>query len=446
MKRTNLALILTLIWVLTSCQGKKITSKQAPHIISTIPAFGDCNVDPALNEIILKFDQDMYTTTSVINSRDMPKITGKPKWMDKRTLSIPVQLDSNKLYALNFNDWKHRNFRNIGGRSLNPENLYFKTKGQVDDDVFNKTTYDEFLKVFPKRYSYASLKGIDWKNEIEQHKSEMLNSKSDLEFTLKVLQILKKANDIHMSVDYDGQKFYSYSGDFHVLNFNMKYNLEKLQDKIISDNKIVVSGNYHDIGYIFIGSWGVNAEDDILTAFDRLAEFKSLKNIIIDVRANGGGNERFAKAFAACFVKDSLSYKKVKVYDESTGEFDKESIKKVYANKKGFDYCGNVYVLTGPGIVSSDESFVMMMQQMPNVKTIGMKTRGSSGNPLPYKLSNDITLFLPSWQVYSLDDKLLEGNGVSPDIEVINSQREFKGNDPLFDKVVSLIEKMSKVE
>lgn len=435
MKKTILTLIITLIYVITFGQDQV----NAPKIISTVPSFGDCNVDPEINEIIIKFDQDMGPGFSIPDYKNMPKITDKPKWIDKRTLSVPVKLDSNQFYNLFFNNWKFRNFKNSYGIPLNPDNLLFLTKGDYESD-FDKEAYTEFLSIFPKMYSYASFKQIDWTELIEQHKLELENSKTNLEFTLKLLNILKKAEDPHIWIEYNDQKFYTNTSKFFVNNYNISEIVENLEEKNISKNKIIVSGKYGDIGYIFIASWDNSKKDEILTAINRLYEFKSLKNIIIDVRANSGGDERLAQEFASCFTDDSLAYEIVKNYNEKTEKFDKEYIKKVYANKEAFKYEGDVYVLVGPRVMSSNEAFVMMMKQIANAKIVGMNTYGSSGNPKPYKLSNDITIYLPSWQTYTLDNKLIEGYGIEPDIEIINSRADFKNKDGLFEEVINIIE------
>ena len=86
MKKTILTLIITLIFIINFAQDQL----NAPKIISTIPSFGDCNVDPELNEIIIKFDQDMANTWSFINTPNYPENNGQPKWIDKRTISFPV--------------------------------------------------------------------------------------------------------------------------------------------------------------------------------------------------------------------------------------------------------------------------------------------------------------------------------------------------------------------
>lgn len=427
--------IITLFYFGLVAQAQEV----APKIVSTVPTFGDCNVSTTLKELIFKFDQDMQPGMSIPDSKNMPKIIGRPTWIDKRTLSIPVKLDSNRLYILNCNTWKFRNFKNINGIPLNPDVLCFQTEGNSQSD-FNKNTYNEFLRIFPKMYSYASMKQIDWTKLIKQNNLE--NSKTNFEFTLKMINVLKNAEDPHLWIDYLGQAYYPHSRKFYLINYNIDEIVKVLEQKKISESKLVISGKYGDIGYIYIEAWDGKRKNEILTAIDRLREFKSLKNIIVDVRANSGGDEDLAREFASCFIKAPLPYEMVKNYNEETAKFDIEHIKYINPNT-GFNYEGNVFVLSGPRALSSNEAFLLMMKQVKNAKIIGMKSYGSTGNPKPYKLSDQITLYLPSWQAYTLDKKLIEGNGVEPDMEIINSQADFIGKDALFNEVIKYISQMS---
>jgi C-terminal processing protease CtpA/Prc len=89
--------------------------------------------------------------------------------------------------------------------------------------------------------------------------------------------------------------------------------------------------------------------------------------------------------------------------------------------------------------MSSNEPFILMMKQLNNAKVVGMKTYGSTGNPLPIELSNDIKIFIPSWQAYTLEGKLIEGIGIEPDIEIKTTASDFKTKDFLFEEVIKLI-------
>lgn len=161
----------------------------------------------------------------------------------------------------------------------------------------------------------------------------------------------------------------------------------------------------------------------------------------MDVRSNSGGNEAFARDFASRFIRESTPYEKVMVYNNKTLKFDVEHTKKVEPSTMPMIYSGNIYVLSGPSVFSSNESFVLMMKKVQNAKVVGMKTYGSSGNPVSHKLSNGVIVNVPSWMAYTLDGKLIEGNGVEPVIELYTTKKEFAIKDALLESVLMMIKK-----
>ncbi len=436
----------------------------APHIVSTVPAFGDCEVDPGLTKIVIRFDQDMMPSYSVMNSENFPQVTGKPVWDDKRTLSIPVKLFPGKLYTMQLNSTRTWGFSNLEGIPLSPVDLLFQTKPASNDSAsdannsvssmakLNKRSYDEFKKFFPKEYSYASLKGLDWNALLKESKDELVNSKTNTEFALKLIKLLQKADDAHLWIDVDGKRFETGKIKPIEENVNMNHLFTLLQNRRVSEGLMSVAGEIDGVGYIAIRGWTTDINKFVLKAWgdekdpgisidDVIRNFSGYSDLIIDVRENGGGNEAYAKDFASYFIKDSVTYEKVVCYNEKSGLIDYVHYKKLYPNKKGLNYSGNIYVLSGPVVMSSNESFVLMMKQVPNAKVVGMKTYGSSGNPVPHKLSNGVTVFLPSWQAYTLDGKLIEGSGVDPDIEIVTSRKDFEKEDILIQKVLKMIKK-----
>ncbi len=420
----------------------------APKIVMTVPEFGDCNVDPELKEIVIKFDQDMSPGMSLVNTKNVPPSTSKAQWTDKKTLSIPVKLLPGKLYSLALNSSRFQNFKNLDGIPLNPDELIFKTKASFS--LANRQSFRELSEIFPAKYSYAAIKGVDWNTILKENQSELENSKTNTEFALKLIKLLKSANDPHMRVEVEGERFQPWNGRIVNSNSNMNALFSILQDRKTSSDFFVASGVYDSIGYFSIRDWSTdlnslklkvwgNSQNPEYPAMDVLRDLLKYPELIIDVRENGGGNEDFAINLASIFASDSISYEKVLQYNDKSGKFDKEYIKKLYPSKNKYKYDGKIYVLSGPSVMSSNEAFILMMKQIPNATVIGMKTYGSSGNPKPYTLSNGVTLFLPSWQAYTLDGKLIEGNGIEPDIEVLTNKVDFQKKDVLFEKVVSLI-------
>jgi hypothetical protein len=446
MKRIIITLIFSALICAISVAQDRVNS---PKIISTIPTFGDCNVDPELTTIVLKFDQDMSPGYSMPNTKNMPQVTGKPVWKDKRTLSIPVKLHQNKLYSLQLNSWKFQGFASIEGIPLNPEDVLFQTKS-VSYETLNKKAYNEFKELFPKHYSYASLKGINWESVLETNRAEFENAKTNSEFAFKLIKLLKAAEDLHLWVEVEGQFFETAKMKLFQSNTSSKQLFSLLHDKKASKDFLSITGVVDSVGYISIRDWNTAFDklvfkpwDDSInsgiTAEEALKELFRYPHLIIDVRENSGGNESFAKEFASYFIKDSIPYEKVEMFNEKTGLFDEEYVKKLYLSEKKLTYSGTIYVLSGPAVMSSNESFVLMMKQVPNSKVVGMRTYGSSGNPMPYELSNGVTVYIPSWQAYALDGKLIEGNGIEPDIEIITQKKDFENEDILIDKVLKMI-------
>ncbi len=449
-------ILLCITFICTLSMGQN--NSTAPKIISTIPAFGDCKVDTALTEITLRFDQDMGEGCSVVNTKNLPKITQKYHWTDKRTLSIPVKLFPNRLYYLAFNNSRHQHFTNTQGIPLNPDDLHFQTKAVSSVDLngssleLNKKACKELMEIFPRKYSYATLKGINWKTLMEQKRTELENAETPTEFALKLVKLLRNADDPHLGVELEGQRFETCNMRLVDNNFNTVALLPRLQEKKNSKNFAVLTGVIDSIGYLLLRDWNTdldnlslknwgNSTDPDIPAFEVIKGLLIYQNLIIDVRDNGGGKEIYARKLASCFVTDSIPFGKVYNYNEKTGLFDKEILHKLYPYERKLKYSGNIYVLSGPNVMSNNESFILMMKQVPNAKIAGMKTYGSSGNPVPYVLSNGVTVYIPSWQAYTLEGKLIEGNGIQPDIERITTRKDFQDKDGLVDEVMNMIKK-----
>jgi len=128
---------------------------------------------------------------------------------------------------------------------------------------------------------------------------------------------------------------------------------------------------------------------------------------------------------------------------------------RVRAGKNGFDpvmnraLTGNkdaahrldvpIAVLTSRYVMSSNESFVMMLQQAKDCTTVGQPTFGSSGNPKPFDLGNGVTIVVPSWQDLRLDGTCFEGEGLKPDVAVECTAEQLEQKDPILEKALELL-------
>ncbi len=179
-----------------------------------------------------------------------------------------------------------------------------------------------------------------------------------------------------------------------------------------------------------------------------LEEYKNCKGLILDLRANSGGAEPLAMPIASWFINGKKIYAKhVSCDPESKSGFSKAYERTIEGNDAQQRFSGPVAVLTGPGIMSSCEAFVLMMKQGEDVKLIGATTYGSSGNPHPHLLDNGVEAFLPSWKAMRPNGSCFEGEGIRPDIKVKAKSSAFKTGDPVLERALKYLrERSSKNE
>ncbi|HPB30224.1 MAG TPA: hypothetical protein PLB62_02105 [Candidatus Sumerlaeota bacterium] len=107
-------------------------TNQPPSIVSTSPAIGDTEVDPAINEINVTFDRDMRGGMSWTGGgENFPSVPEGKRgyWRDKRTCVLPVRLKPAWMYRVGINSPSHRNFTSAEGIPARPTAIFFTTKG-----------------------------------------------------------------------------------------------------------------------------------------------------------------------------------------------------------------------------------------------------------------------------------------------------------------------------
>jgi RNA polymerase sigma-70 factor (ECF subfamily) len=141
-KQTNHALALTAgmftalaLMAYTGGLSSAQAVQGAPQIVSSSPARGATDVDPALKEITVTFDQDMEEGMSWTGGGpEFPQIPEGQKghWRDKRTCVLPVKLQSGHRYRLGVNSPSYRNFRSAAGVAALTSAIWFTTSGTPD--------------------------------------------------------------------------------------------------------------------------------------------------------------------------------------------------------------------------------------------------------------------------------------------------------------------------
>jgi C-terminal processing protease CtpA/Prc len=421
---------------------------EPPKVIKAIPDNGAIGVSANLKEMRITFDQPMSKDgMSIVGGGDtFPEIVGKSIWTNNRTIVIRFKLRPNHDYWLSINSDKFQNFKSLNGEPATPYPIKFRTAGaqgkvgevnaneatsKVLDAKTNRRALELLRGAIHDHYSYYDRLSIDWNNVINTSSESLIAAKTPKEFAQIAATLLAQAKDKHIWLQVGEDTIPTY---VKPATPNANYSLlPKLVPGVKKHGRQVVSGRWPDgIGYLAIATWDRKRLDGGAVLYEALRELADTSSLVIDVRPNSGGDEKLAQEFAGCFVSEPRIYAK-NVYRDPAGAggFSKPMERWLQPNGSHPKYKGRVVLLSGNVVMSSCESFLLMMKQVPGALIVGAASQGSSGNPKPYDLENGVTVFLPSWKDLTPDGKELEGVGVAPDIEVKTTINDFRDGDPI---------------
>jgi C-terminal processing protease CtpA/Prc len=289
---------------------------------------------------------------------------------------------------------------------------------RADDPV------DELERAIDEDYAHRDGRKIDWRARFQAFRPRLQAAKTTAEFVAITGELLAPTEDQHITITDGTAKAYAITPRF-VSNFD-KTIVAKYVSDVQSDHRCVSWGHARpDVGYVVIGQWDQACFDSAAKALDALA---STRVLVIDVRPNIGGNDAFALQLAGRFVSTSTPFASVEV--RQSGKLAPKATRLLSPQPPR--YGGKVGVLMGPMCLSSCEGFLLMMRAA-HAKLFGARSFGSSGNPLPHRLSNGVTVSLPSWRQYDLDGIAIEGRGIEPDVTIAWPN---DGSDPVLGKAI----------
>jgi hypothetical protein len=402
-----------------------------PRVVETSPAHEAVDVDPATAEIIVTFDQPMDPVgRSIVGGGDSYPDLGQPHWKDPRTIVIPVTLKPDHDYRLSINSDRFRNFVSRSGEPAEPYPLAFSTApaGEAPslDPALNKQSIEQLRRAIDGQYAYRDLRKVDWDAQFAQHGEKLQAAATPSTFAREAGAMLAAAGDMHVHLRVGERVFAS-----HRVDAPMNVNLALLPRLVPnwSERDGVAIGRFPDgITYILIAQWSPAQQQALELAYQAIADADAKRGIIVDVRCNSGGDETIARQLAGCFIDEPKVYSRNTIRHNGAwhGPFDRI----VEPNAAAPAYRGKVAVLQGRQCMSSNESFLLMMQAA-GATLIGERSYGASGNPKATELANGVTVFLSSWQDMLPDGSLLEGEGVKPDIEVKAPPAVLQRGDPV---------------
>jgi len=294
--------------------------------------------------------------------------------------------------------------------------------------------FDQVWLDFHRNYSHFGAKNVNWDTLGAQYRPNFAGNLGPAAFAAALAPMLAELEDLHVSLfDATGQVVDTYSrpAERNWLNAFPQTYFPNGVTKLKGTYPVLHGWMNDNIAYILIDNfytdeWGGLNNAAVAAIEELFATYAGADGMIVDARSNNGGNENVAKAIAGHFTNSKITYGYTK--DRTPGNnrnaFEAR-VAHVLQPAASNRFLKPTILLMGQFNMSSAEWFVLMMMECPAVEwTIGDSTRGSSGNPQEFSLSNGVSYLIPSWVAYDRYMLPIEDVGVDP-LEWIASDESY---------------------
>jgi len=288
--------------------------------------------------------------------------------------------------------------------------------------------YDALRIHLDRTYPYWDLQG-------KPAPADLRADPADADVASVLHGMLAPLKDIHLWVEMPLGNVYTVVGNPRKPNWNDAAIRKRLTATVLDAPPHLV-GRIGDVGYARIGAFAADGFDALEAALEKLADARAL---VLDVRPNGGGDERLAWRIAGRFAAGPVAYGLVEARDPTILRLDafrgaEAKILRPPAGREPDEH--PVAVLQGPYCVSSTEWFLLMMRELDHVTTVGLRSRGATGNPRPFPLFEGVVVHVPTQRGLTISGELIEGKGIAPDVEVEQAGAE---GDAALEKALEIL-------
>ena len=301
--------------------------------------------------------------------------------------------------------------------------------------------FDYLAERFDRLYPSFGYKGVDWRAQRAIYRPRAMRARSQDELIAVVREMLQPLHDLHVFlIDPRGQSVPTYQPT-RVANFDKSRWESALRDaSYVGRGTSLGEATIGGYPYLFIGSW--NTPVDVASLDLALAHLRvrDASGLIIDVRANAGGDDATAMQFVSRFVEQPFAASYVQLRNGPMHDDLDRPLARTVSPRGPWQYTRPVVVIAGRAAFSASESFVAAMRTLPNVTVIGDTTGGASGSPETFALAGGWRFTVPRWIEYGPDRKPIEGKGVPPTLPIAWNPASYdSARDPLIDAAVGIL-------
>jgi carboxyl-terminal processing protease len=166
---------------------------------------------------------------------------------------------------------------------------------------------------------------------------------------------------------------------------------------------------------MWLGNWftGIGFEEALDEA---LLALRGAERLVLDLRGNTGGNLLLAMETRRRFLRERTRLGTIRFTRGDGTLADPVELWDEPAEDR-VRWEGELVVLTDPLTYSASEDFLLGLQELPHVTTIGQRSGGGSGRPRTIRLLDDVLVTISTALTFDRSGTCIEGNGIPVDIE-----------------------------
>jgi carboxyl-terminal processing protease len=335
----------------------------------------------------------------------------------------------------------------LGAFSIQSDRLFAQV---ASDPEYN---FEFLWKTLDVNYALFEAKHIDWQALYNVYRPRVSAKTSDDELFAVMSRMLGHLNDNHVRLTSASparffgagylQDLFGKSGIARlrillrtrpVPDQNFKAPLKESADKTFAHAWLDDA-----IGYLHFNAFS-DAEGSAKAIDDILAEFKDARALVVDVRRNGGGDDRIGKLLAGRFADRKRLYMTTQDRNGPRhADFDPK--RHFFVEPEGpRQFTQTVILLIDRLSISAAENFTLAMRILPHVTVVGDFTSGCFADNYNVRLPNGWNLSLSKNLFLDQNGFCWEGIGVPPDIKVsCDYDQAGGGDDPTLATAIALI-------
>lgn len=315
--------------------------------------------------------------------------------------------------------------------------------------------FEHLWQTFDRNYALFGAKRVDWDALYAVYRPRITPQTTDDELFEVMASLVGHLNDNHVRLISPERRFQSgILGEMEMEDFS----LEVVKEKYLRNEFETRVRDYFTygwlrppgaaeggdrraaIGYFHFRGFGLLAASTAATD-EIIAKFQDAAGIVVDVRANGGGDDRVGKAIADRFADRRRLY--MTTATRNGPEHDDFAAPKYwYVEPQGErQFTRPVILLTHRFSVSAAENFALAMRVLPHVTVVGDATSGVFADVYRDTLPNDWHFGVPYKLFLDHQGFCWEGIGVPADLRQTNSKEDVEaGRDKVIELAMALID------